>query len=191
MVLVSSRGYILNIWARFGGNGKCNDGNIWRGIIQEAKEELKKDPNAKNILTFFDEQLDAILTDRGFRDAEETILTLISPKSKGKGKKQQTANDADFSRFVTKIRNVVERINKVALKKWLLLGGKPLDWRYFNKLEDLVKIASALFNCYHGPLDPQRTEWDESDLKVMLKVCTYDIRGIKFQKIMAVHHMVK
>ena len=169
-MLVSSRGYILNIWARFGGNGKCNDASIWKEIIQEAKQELKSNPNADNILTFFDKELDAIVTDRGFRDAEDGILRLISPRSKPKGDKQQTAKDADFSRFVTKIRNVVERINKVALKNWGLLGGKPLHWRFFNKLDDLVKIAAALFNCYHGPLDPQRTKWDQSDLDTLLKV---------------------
>lgn len=170
MVLVSSRGYILNVWCRYGGNGKCNDAGIWNSIIDQAKEDLKHDPSAKNILSFFNHDIDAILTDRGFRDAEDGVLHLISPRSKPKGSNQQNAKDADFARFVTKIRNVVERINKIALKNWDILGGKPLDWRYFNKLEDLVMIAAALWNGYHGPLDPYRSEWDESDLQTLLKV---------------------
>ena len=162
----------MNIWAHYGGNGKCNDASIWNQIIQDAIKDLKDDPNAENILSFFDKELDAIITDTGFRDAEDGVLHLISPRSKPRGDKQQTADDADFSRFVTKIRNVVERINMVALKKWSLLGGKPLDWRYFHKLDSLLKIAAALFNCYHGPLDPQRSKWDESDFETLYEVHT-------------------
>ena len=160
----------MGIWARYGGNGKCNDARIWREIIAKAKRDLVKNPSAQNILTFFEKNLDSIVVDRGFRDAEGDWFNFLSPQSKPKDDKQQTQGAADFSRFVTKVRNVIERINKVALKKWKILGGASMHWRYFDRLESLVRIASALWNCFHGPLDPQRTKWDESDLDTMLKV---------------------
>ena len=182
MVLVSSRGYILDVWVDFGGNGKCNDASIWNQIMSNAEAELKddeisddsaddiSDEDKHNILTFFNSDEDCILVDRGFRDAEGGRFVLISPRSKPKGDNQQSAINADYTRFVTKLRNVVERINKVALKNWDLLGGKPLHWRHFCRLGDTVKIAAALWNCYHGCLDAERSEWDESDFKVLQKV---------------------
>ena len=71
---------------------------------------------------------------------------------------------------MTKIRHVVERINKLAIKKWLLLGGKVLHWEFIDDIEELVAIACALWNRYHGCLDEERYDGDEEDLKYMMKV---------------------
>lgn len=168
MVLVSTRGYILDIWAGYGGSGKCNDANLWRHI-------LKTDPT---FVHFCKENGICVVGDRGFKDkhgdAEDDEIFFVAPKRRGKngkGKKSNvSAKDSNWSRFVTKIRHIVERINKVAIKKWLLLGGKVLHYEFIDDIEDLVSIACALWNRYTGCLDEERYDGDEEDFHYMIKV---------------------
>lgn len=165
MVLVSTRGYIMDIWAGYGGSGKCNDTSLWKDI-------LKKDQSFRD---FCDKNDIGFVVDRGFgvaKDGEgtgkELGLKMFAPRM---GKKL-SEEDANYSRFVTKIRNVVERINKVALKKWKLLGG-VLNWEYIKYVDDVVKIASALWNYYHGCLDAERYDGDADDFDRMMEVGSY------------------
>ena len=163
MVLVSTRGYILDIWAGYGGSGKCSDANLWRHI-------LDTDPN---FVAFCKKNGICVVGDRGFQDkhgaAEDDEVPFVAPRRKGK-KTEVSADDSNWSRFVTKIRHIVERINKVAIKKWLLLGGKVLHYEFIDDIEDLVSIACALWNRYTGCLDDERYDEDEEDFENMIKV---------------------
>ena len=69
------------------------------------------------------------------------------------------------------MRNVVERINICALKKWGIFGGvlafetceassydnfcigRNLHHRFLPRIDTLARLSGALFNAYHGPLD--------------------------------------
>ena len=162
MVLVSTRGYVLDVWTGYGGSGKCNDTSLWKHI-------LKTDKNFKK---FCDENDIGFVVDRGFGVAndgsgtgDELDLKMFAPKM-GKNLSEE---DANYSRFVTKIRNVVERINKVAIKKWRLLGG-VLHYQYIEYIDDLVKIAAALWNRFHKTLDEERYDGDAQDFDRMMQV---------------------
>ena len=110
VILDTTREYISGTAARYGENGKCNDARIWNEIIAEAKEDLKKNSNAQNILTFFEKNLDSIVTERGFRDSEGDGSRMLAPQSTPKGEKQQTQEAADFSSFVTNRGCFVEQV---------------------------------------------------------------------------------
>lgn len=162
MVLVSTRGYILDVWTGYGGSGKCNDTSLWKDI-------LKKDTEFKD---FCDRNDIGFVVDRGFGVAndgsgtgEELGLKMFAPRM---GKKL-SEEDANYSRFVTKIRQIVERINQVAIKKWRLLSA-VLHWEYIKYIDELIKVASALWNCYHGCLDEERYENDNTDFTRMMEV---------------------
>ena len=76
---------------------------------------------------------------------------------------QLDANSANNNRYVTRVRNIVERVNSVVIKKWGPLGGKVMHWRFVKHSESLVRIACALHNRFKGCLDPQQGAMDESD----------------------------
>lgn len=181
--MCTTRGYILDINGGYGGSGKSSDENIWIDILDKARKEIEEaddDEDVHNVLTFFKEvegTKTLFVVDRGFRSAEDHIpehWEFKAPvgkkkvkvpakskrgKTKTKEEPQLEASAADANRFVTKLRNIVERINKIALKRWRLLGG-TLPWQYLGKLEDLVKIAAAIWNRFHaleddGDLDMQ------------------------------------
>lgn len=87
MVLCTTRGYILEIWGQFGGNGEGSDVNLWTKIMGDATE----DPDGKkkpNIASFFDLKNNrgkySVVVDRGFKNAQddEGFIQLISPSGK-------------------------------------------------------------------------------------------------------------
>ena len=177
-MLVSTRGYILDVWAGYGGSGKCNDTSMWKDIFAKDSDFRK-----------FCERHDiGFVVDRGFgvanEDGEGTAAELGVKMFAPKLGKKLSEEDANYSRFVTKIRQVVERINKVAIKKWKLLGG-VVNWQYIKYVDDAVQIASALWNCYHGCLDGERYDGDQEDFDRMMQViflvafffpfCTYGL----------------
>lgn len=153
---------MLDIWAGFGGSGKCSDARLWRKILNTDA----------TFVDFCKRNNIGVVVDRGFKDKKLGIsdeIPLFFPTSKGKGEKTSAA-DANYSRFVTKIRHVIERINKLAIKKWLLLGGKVLHYEFIDDIEDYVKIACALWNRYTGCLDTERYDGDDEDFDYMLYV---------------------
>lgn len=162
MVLVSTRGYILDVWAGYGGSGKCNDTSMWKDIF-------RKDDSFRE---FCDRHDIGFVVDRGFgvtNDGSGTSKVVNVKMFAPRLGKKLSEEDANYTRFVTKIRQVVERINKVALKKWKLLGG-VVNWEYIKYVPDAIKIASALWNCYHGCLDEEHYDGDQDDFERMMEV---------------------
>lgn len=111
----------------------------------------------------------------GFRGSNEEFseyFTFKAPvgkkkvKVKGRGNKtkdatQHSPESGTANRWVTRLRNVIERVNKVSIKCWGQLGGAPLSYQYVRHVDDLVKIAAALSNCFRGCLDKPKAVHDE------------------------------
>jgi len=169
--MCTTRGYILDVWGNYGGNGACSDEAIWKDVMDKIEtEEKESDESDKlyNVKTFFknvDGQKLLFVVDRGFRSAEDsnpahwefkaplgkrkTKVKTTGGRTKTKEVPQLEPEEADNNRFVTKLRNIIERINKIAIKRWKLLG-ETLSWQYLDKVEDLCKIAAALWNRFHS-----------------------------------------
>jgi hypothetical protein len=160
MILVSSTGYILEVFGPYFADGKNNDANILTSIMRFDASRLRSwlQPN------------DVLVVDRGFRDCLEMLqdLGLITkmPHFLREGS-QHTTSEANESRLVTKIRWVIEAVNGL-LKKW-----KALDHVFPNSqvpyVGDYVRIVSALCNAFRPPRisdDPNDTTIAERMLRL-------------------------
>ncbi|CAC5406534.1 unnamed protein product [Mytilus coruscus] len=67
-----------------------------------------------------------------------------------KGAKQQTVDEANTTRLVTKVRWVVESANG-RIKQWKFLD-KVVAKHYVPHIGDFVRIVCALVNCFRQPL---------------------------------------
>ena len=61
-------------------------------------------------------------------------------------------------------------MNQNAIKRWAILGGRPLHWQFFKDQHKLVRIAAALYNCYFWSPEkwPYKRQHDESDFAEMI-----------------------
>ena len=58
-------------------------------------------------------------------------------------------------------------MNKNVIKRWAILGGKVLDFRYSMHVENITKIACAIQSCYNGCLDELKGDLDEKNIGQM------------------------
>lgn len=93
---------------------------------------------------------DIFVVDRGFRDVVEYLQSkgylVFMPAMKGNSK-QLTTEDANNSRFVTKVRWVVEAVHGILKQKYKLLDH-ILDNKILPKTKSYYRIASYLINRY-------------------------------------------
>ena len=104
-VIISTDGYIIDVMGPYLSNGKTNDSSIIKRIITS---------NSGNIMDYLKED-DVLIVDRGFRDAtpflnELGFKTQMSPFLQ-KYDKHHSTTEANMTRFVTKVRWVVEAAN--------------------------------------------------------------------------------
>lgn len=149
MMVVTADGYILDVFGLY--PATVNDAKIMESIIdtQENLEHFRKG--------------DVFLLDRGFRDAVPKLNAIgFDVRMSSFLHKKQTQLDwreANNSRIVTKIRQVVERTNN-RLKQFKLLKNT-----YCNKsLRDLhkyVRIAIAIINFFQPALKTDQQDWTD------------------------------
>ena len=144
MMLVGTDGYILNVLGPYYADGYNNDASIIKHAFKTNCEEIKDWLNEEDVL----------IVDRGFRDAEQFLKDLNfkveMPCITVKGMKQQTTDEANASRLVTKVRWVVESANG-RIKQWKFLE-KVIPNSYVPHIGDFVRIVCALVNCFRPPL---------------------------------------
>ncbi|CAF4604568.1 unnamed protein product [Didymodactylos carnosus] len=96
---------------------------------------------------------DILVVDRGFRDSLKYVKLLgyqtYMPAFLSKGSKQFDTQTANETRFVTKIRWMIESANG-RIKQWRLFD-KVLPNSLLKTVGDLVAIVRALLNCYGAP----------------------------------------
>lgn len=192
MVVCTTRGYILDVYGGYGGRTKDNsDEAIWKDIITKAEAEIQEakenESEAHNIVTFFrhiPNEKFIFVVDRGFRSADEVspdhwefkaptgkhkvTVETRSGDMKEKEAPQHEALSANENRWVTILRNIVERINENALKRWAILGG-VLDYRYLPIVDKLCKIAAAIWNCFQPGAFEKDGDLDVQDFNQLYK----------------------
>lgn len=130
-----------------------NDADILKSILQSQHP-------MKNFL----QKGDILILDRGFRDVvsyleEEMQVTVLMPALKGK-RPQLTTEESNDSRFVTKLRWVVEAVHGIIKEKYHLLDNK-LDNKMLPKTGTYCRIACFLNNEFGKRLDSDIQMSDE------------------------------
>lgn len=131
----TTNGYVIDMLGPFTANK--NDAEILKSILE--------DPNGLIKLL---EKGDIFVLDRGFRDVvthlENLGFKVLMPALKGK-RNQLTTSESNDSRFVTKIRWVVESVHGVIKQKFTLLDHK-VDNKLLPKAQLFCQIACFLNN---------------------------------------------
>ena len=143
MLVVSTTGYIVSCLGPYFADYKNNDAAITKHILYN---------NTENITQWL-EKGDIIVIDRGFRDAldylHEHEYRTFMPAFLDKKSKQFSTTTANETRFVTKIRWVIESANG-RIKQWRIFD-KVLPNSLLKTVGDLVGIVCALQNAYGAP----------------------------------------
>ena len=160
MVIVSTTGYIVSVLGPYLADGKNNDANITKHVMQTNAEDMRNWLHAK----------DVFIVDRGFRDSipflNDQGITTFMPNFLGKKQSQHTTEEANDSRLVTKVRWVVEAVNG-RLKQWKFLANTVRNTEIQN-IHSYTCIVSSLCNAYRPDLNSSKPE-DEAVARQMLQ----------------------
>jgi len=164
MMVVTTTGYIVSVLGPYLSDGKNNDASILNHVVKNNIEEIKT----------WVRDGDVFVVDRGFRDSEKVLDDLgvctEMPKFLPKGKKQFETEDANKTRFVTKIRWVVESANS-RLKQWKFFD-KTITNTHLPQLPSYLRIMCSIFNKFLPPLsNPNNTENDMIVAQQMMAAC--------------------
>ena len=159
MMVCSTTGYILGVFGPYYADYRNNDAAITKHIfernIDDIKNWLKED--------------DILIVDRGFRDCLD-FLNQLGLKTEmscflAKGKKQHSALESNSSRFVTKIRWIIESVNG-RIKQWRasdqVVPNSQIPW-----IGDNVRIVCAVCNRYKPSLVSCTTDDEAIGLKML------------------------
>ena len=123
---------------------------------------------------------DVFVVDRVFRDSVDLIESIgfqsESPAFLLKGQKQHSAEEANLSRLVTKIRCTVESANG-RLKKWRFLSNTVSNTQ-IPFIGEYVRIVGSLINRYRLPLASD-SENDSEIAKNMLEKTRMKEKSLK------------
>ncbi|XP_044578872.1 uncharacterized protein LOC123261347 [Cotesia glomerata] len=140
--ICTTNGFVIDMFGPYTAN--MNDAEIMRIILS--------DPNGLIKLL---KKGDIIVVDRGFQDVivylEELGFKVLMPALKGK-RNQLTTDESNESRFVTKIRWVVEAVHGDIKQKFRILDHK-LDNKLLPKTGVFCRIACFLHNEFGKRLD--------------------------------------
>lgn len=144
MVMVTTTGYIVTIFGPFFSDSRNNDASILKSVMLN---------NYEDILTWIKDD-DIMIVDRGFRDSLGVLQALginaAMPPFLGPNRRQLDVNDANRSRFITKLRWVVESVNaRLKRFRWF---SQTIQNSALPSVSDFVAIVAALVNCFHVPM---------------------------------------
>lgn len=109
------------------------------------------------------EPSDVFVVDRGFRNVqvhlEDKSYQVLMPASKGK-RNRLTITESNISRYVTKIRWVVEAVHGMLKQKYHLLHRK-FDNKMLPRVGSFYRIASFFYNQYNKRLSSDAEYFDE------------------------------
>ncbi|CAF1229077.1 unnamed protein product [Didymodactylos carnosus] len=143
MVIVSTTGYILTVLGPYLSDFHNNDASILKTIMLT---------NVDDILRWVGEN-GIVVVDRGFRDSVGVLEALglnVAMPSFLNGRRQFDTLEANETRFITKIRWVVESVN-----------DRLKHSKYFNQtiqnstiptLQEYLHIVCALINRFRPPM---------------------------------------
>lgn len=159
MMIVSTSGYIISVLGPYLADSKNSDAKILSHMIQTNVEDIRK----------WVEEDDIFIVDRGFRDAEALLDDLGKhvemPSFLTRHSKQHSTEEANSTRFVTKLRWVVESVNG-RLKTWNYLS-RTIPNTQIPHIGDFVRIVSAICNKFRPDLS---TGIEEEDVAMAAKM---------------------
>uniref|UniRef100_K1RHE5 Uncharacterized protein n=1 Tax=Magallana gigas TaxID=29159 RepID=K1RHE5_MAGGI len=158
-----------------------NEGNTGKSAmpLNEAGTRVPKVPiwqipkilmqtNVEDIRKWLEED-DIFIVDRGFRDAEALLddlgIHVEMPSFLTRHSKQHSTEEANSTRFVTKLRWVVESVNG-RLKTWNYLS-RTIPNTQIPHIGDYVRIVSAICNKFRPDLS---TGIEEEDVAMAAKM---------------------
>ena len=131
--ICTTDGYVVDMLGPYPANP--NDAEILRTLLQDS-----------NGLRKLVRENDIMVLDRGFRDVRNELesknIKVLMLALKGK---QLTTKQSNFSRYVTKIRWVVEAVHGILKQKYRLLHQK-LDNKLVPHIGMYFRIASYIYN---------------------------------------------
>lgn len=135
--ICTSNGYVIDVPGPF--NGNQNDAQILKHVLADS-----------NGISTILKPGDVFILDRGFRDVVEFLETegyvVLMPSLKGK-KNQLTTEESNYSRYVTKLRWVVESIHGILGQKYRLLHNQFRN-TMLPSAGTFCKIANLLQNLF-------------------------------------------
>ena len=136
MVMVTTTGYIVTIFGPFFSDFQNNDASILKHVMLN---------NYEDILNWTKEG-DIMILDRGFRDSLGVLKALgidtAMPSFLSQNQQQLDVYDANRSRFITKLRWVVESVNDGSRDSNGLV--KPFKIRRYHRFLILLPLSQHL-----------------------------------------------
>ena len=144
MVMVRTTGYIITISGPFYSDFHSNDASVLEGFLLNNYEDIVS----------WTKENDIMILDRDFRDSLGVLKALgidaAMPSFLGKSRRQFDVSDANRSRFVMKLRCVIEGVN-ARLKKFKRFS-ETIQNSSIPSVSDYMAILAALRNCFHVPM---------------------------------------
>ena len=158
MLITTTTGYILTAYGPYLSDTSNNDASIQKDILINNKDD---------ILNWIHER-DIVVVDRGFRDSTGMMRALgldVCMPDFLNGRRRFDALEANRSRFISKIRWVVESANgRVKHFKWL---NQTIQNSTIPQVRDYLQIACALVNAYRGPAISSFSDVDRIATKML------------------------
>lgn len=142
MLITTTTGYIVDVYGPYLSDHSNNDASIQKDILIK---------NKNGILNWIKDH-DLVVVDRAFRDSTGVMralgLDVCMPEFLN-GRRRFDALEANRSRFISKIRWVVESANgRLKQFKWL---NQTIQNSTIPQIGDYLRIACALVNAYRAP----------------------------------------
>ena len=142
MLVTTTTGYIVDVFGPYVSDISNNDAAMQKDILIK---------NKNGILNWIEDH-DLIVVDRGFRDSTGMMQALgldVCMPDFLNGRRRFDAMEANRSRFISKIRWVVESANgRMKQFKWL---NQTIQNSTIPQIRDYLQIACALVNAYRQP----------------------------------------
>lgn len=144
MIAIAADGYILGVFGPF--EAKQNDASIMNKIIEKHEKDFDRILKGN----------DVFIVDRGFRDAEmlQKKYKVAMPACVPPKQPQMTTEQANKTRFVTKVRYKIEVVNGI-LKQNNLLANTRFNSMIDSAIDDW-KIAAAIYNEFFTPIESDK-----------------------------------
>jgi len=157
-LITTTTGYIVAAYGPYLSDSSNNDAAIQKDILIKNKD---------GILNWIAEH-DLVVVDRGFRDSTGMMRALgldVCTPDFLNGRRRFDALEANRSRFISKIRWVVESANgRVKHFKWL---NQTIQNSTIPQVREYLQIACALINAYRAPAIPSFSNDDQSAAKML------------------------
>ncbi|CAF3025401.1 unnamed protein product, partial [Rotaria sp. Silwood2] len=163
MLITTTTGYIVAAYGPYLSDSSNNDAAMQKDILINNKD---------GILNWIAEH-DIVVVDRGFRDSTGMMRALgldVCMPDFLNGRRRFDALEANRSRFISKIRWVVESANgRVKHFKWL---NQTIQNSTIPQVRDYLQIACALVNAYRAPVISSSSNDDR--IAVQMLTCLHE-----------------